>query len=91
MFDADQDKVPLFNVMLQYMRMVMKMMSFIRAVRSGDWAPHLEALEVFTKYFFAQDMLDYACMIPVYLAEMQMLHESDPEMPAKCHWKGVVW
>ena len=52
MFDAEKDKVPLFKVMCHYMRMVIEMMSFIRAVRSGDWAPHLEALEVFTKYFF---------------------------------------
>ena len=35
----------------------------------------MEALKVLTKYFFAHGML-----IPVYLAEMQMLHESDPEI-----------
>ena len=80
MFDAQHEEIPVFNVMHQYMRMVTEMMSFIQALRTGDWALHLEALELFTKYFFAHDMLNYACMIPVYLAEMQMLHESDPEI-----------
>ena len=60
----------------------MEMMSFIPAIKSWDWALHLEALEVFTKHFFAHNMLNYARMIPVYLAEMQMLFESDPEIYA---------
>ena len=79
-FDKEKEKSPLFKIVRQYMRMVMEMMTFIRAVRTGDWALHLEALEVFTKYFFAHDMLNYARMIPVYLAEMHMLEESDPEV-----------
>ena len=57
----------------------MEVMSFICAVRSL----HLEALAVFTKYFFAHDMLNYPCMISVDLAEIQMLHESDPEISAE--------
>ena len=32
------------------------------------------------KYFFAQDMLNYAHMIPVYLAEMKIVKETDPEI-----------
>ena len=79
-FDAEQDKVPLFKVVCQYMRIVMEIVSFFHAIRLGDWALHLEALEVFTKYFFAHDMLNYLCTIPVYLVEMQMLHELDPEI-----------
>ena len=79
MFDAQQHKMPLFKVMRHYMRMLMEMMSFIRVVRTGDWVLHLEALELFIKYLFAHDMLNYARMIPILnLAEMQMLHESDP-------------
>ena len=58
------------------MRMVMEMMNFVRAVRTGDWALHLEALQAFTKYYFAHDMLTYARMIPVYLAEMGKLKET---------------
>ena len=61
----------------------MEMMPFICAIRSGDWGLHLEALEVFTKHFSTHNMLNYAHMIPVYLAEMQMLSESDPEIYAE--------
>ena len=32
------------------------------------------------KYFFAQDILNYAHMIPVYLAEMEIVKETDPEI-----------
>ena len=61
-----------------YMSMVMEMMSDIRAVRTGDWRLHLEALEGFTKYFYAHDRLHYARMIPVYLAEMKLLLKLTP-------------
>ena len=43
-FDATQEKNPLFNVTRQNMRMVMEMLQFIRAVRTGDWILHLQAL-----------------------------------------------
>ena len=52
------------------MRMVVEMMAFIKSVRTGDWELHLTSVEVFTKYFFSHDRLNYARMIPVYLAEM---------------------
>ena len=35
------------------------------------------ALETFTRYFFAHDRLNYARMIPVYLADMKSLQKSD--------------
>ena len=38
---------------------------------------HLQALESFIKHFFAQDKLVYAHMIPLYLADMDALSESD--------------
>ena len=51
--------------------MVMEIMTFIRAVRTGDWDLHLEAPQLFVKSFVVHDMLHYARMIPVYLAEME--------------------
>ena len=79
-FDADHEDRPLFMFTRGYMAMVMEMMMFIRAVRTGDWDLHLEAVQLFVKYFFAHDMLNYACMIPVYLAEMEIVKETDREI-----------
>lgn len=74
-FEAANTNNPMLKVMRHYMRMVMEMLVFIRAVRTGDWSLHLITLEMFTKYFFA-----YARMIAVYLAEMSSLNEADPEI-----------
>ena len=60
--------------------MVLEMMLFIRAVSTANWNLHLQALELFTKYFFAHDRLNYTRMIPVYLAEMKSLQKSDPDI-----------
>ena len=79
-FEAANTNETMFKVMRHYMRMVMEMLAFIRAVRTGDWSLHLITLEMFTKYFFAHDRINYARMIPVYLAEMSSLNEADPEI-----------
>ena len=42
-FDADNEDSPLFKFARGYIAMVMEMMTFIRAVRTGDWDLHLEA------------------------------------------------
>ena len=41
---------------------------------------HLSALEGCVKYFFALDKLNYARMIPIYLAEMSQLERTYPEI-----------
>ena len=63
--------------------MVMEMLQFIRGVRTGDWVLHLQALQVLTKYFFAHDRLNYARMMPLYLAEMSSLPTTDPDVHAE--------
>ena len=79
-FDTANGNKPLFFVLRQYMQMVMVMLVFIRSVRSGDWKLHLQALEDFCKHFFAMDKLVYARMIPLYLADMELLRESDKDI-----------
>lgn len=69
-----------YSVMKQYMTMVLEMLQFVRAVRTANWELHLMALETFTKYFFARDKVNYARMIPLYLAEMKSLKETDLEI-----------
>ena len=79
-FNAARRKRPLFRVFHNYMQMIMEMLLFIQAVRTGDWELHLTALEIFTKYFFAHDKLTYARMIPLYLADMKQIQKSDVEI-----------
>ena len=62
------------------MQMILDMLLFIRAVRTADWLLHLKALENFTEYFFAHDKLNYARMMPLYLAEMDSLKTTDPDI-----------
>jgi hypothetical protein len=72
-FDSEDGRKPLFIVMRQYMQMVMEMLHFIRSVRTGGWDLHLLATKSFVKYYFAHSKLNYARMIPVYLADMESL------------------
>ena len=45
-YDREKEKKsPLIKVVRQYMNMVLKMMTFSRAVRNGNWTLHLEALK----------------------------------------------
>lgn len=56
------------------------MLAFIRAARTGDWSLHQITLEMFTKYFFAHDKINYTPMISVYLADVSSSKASDPEI-----------
>ena len=82
-FDEVHNNSPMFKAIRQYMGMVLEMLMFIRAVRMADWGLRLKALEIFTKYFFAHDRLNYVRMIPLYLAEMKALADTDPEIYAE--------
>ena len=71
---------PLFTFVRHYMEMVQLMMTFIRSVRTANWNLHLETIGKFVKYFFAHDKLNYARLMPLYLAEMETLKENDPDI-----------
>ena len=77
-YDTQKNSSPLFVVTRYYVRMVMEMFSLIKAVRTGNWQLYLSFLELFTYYFFAHDKINCARMIPVYLAEMASLKDTDP-------------
>ena len=80
--DDSHAKISEFPVFRQYVRMVMDML-FVSAFRAGTRLLHLTALKPFTKYFFAHDRLNYAKMIPLYIAEMEVLPKADPEVYEK--------
>lgn len=82
-FDRQYTNNPMFKVFWQYMSMILEKMMFIRAVHTTDWSPHLQALEIFTKYFFVHDRLNYSWMIPLYLAGRKSLKSTDPDINAE--------
>ena len=45
--------------------------------RSWDWEVYLAALEIIIKYFFAHDLLNYACLMLVHLTQMNALENDD--------------
>lgn len=71
---------PLFKFVRDYMKFVGCIMMFVRATREGNWKLHLESLKSLTKYFFAHDRLNYARLVPLYIAQMQKLEVEDPDV-----------
>lgn len=65
--------------LLQYLGQVEILLHLISCCRSGDWEGYLVSLENIIKYFFARDLLNYARLMPVHLAQMNALEEDDPE------------
>jgi ethanolamine utilization microcompartment shell protein EutS len=47
-FDKQNQEIPVFCFMVEYMLMVLNMLQFIRAVRTGNWDLHLKSLLTFT-------------------------------------------
>ena len=65
------------KIFRNYMNLVETMLLFVRASRQGLWELHLASLEMFTKFFFAYDQINYARLSPVYLSEMYALKQND--------------
>ena len=63
--------------MLQYIEQVNSLLCLIGACRSWDWEVYLAALEIIIKYFFAHDLLNYACLMLVHLTQMNALENDD--------------
>ena len=60
-----------------YMDLFEVILLFTRASRKQSWELHLQNLNLLCPYFFAFDMLNYARITPVYLAQMHELKEKD--------------
>ena len=61
-----------------YKEQVESLLLFVSACRAGEWEKYLAALENLISYFFAHDLLNCACLMPVHLAQMNDLEEKDP-------------
>ena len=62
----------------KYLEQVESVLQIIASCRQGDWPAYLAALDNQIKYFFAADLLNYARLMPLHLAEMNQLETDDP-------------
>ena len=65
--------------LIRYLDQVESLLELISCCRSNDWEGYLSSLENLIKYLFARDLLNYARLMPVHLAQMNALEEDDPE------------
>lgn len=80
-FDQEMESQhPMFKFANDYMKFVACIHMFLRATREGNWKSHLESLQSLGKYFFEHDRLIYYRMVPLYLAQMEQLELSDPDL-----------
>ena len=80
-YDNQQRKVnPVFSFLRDYMAFVDDIYLFIYATRLGIWKLHIKSLKSLVKYFFVYDRQKYARMIPYYLAQMEQLEITDPNI-----------
>ncbi len=64
----------------QYMEMVTILLQFIRAEREGNWNLHLSALADMLPWFSAYNHNNYTRWGTVYLADMQLLPQTNPDI-----------
>ncbi|CAH1277494.1 Hypp9663, partial [Branchiostoma lanceolatum] len=70
----------LFAFWDEYVSMVLLLLQFIKAERSGDWPLHLSATARMVPCYNSMDRTNYARWLPVYLADMRQLQEKHPQV-----------
>eukprot|EP00058_Branchiostoma_floridae_P009808 XP_002595296.1 hypothetical protein BRAFLDRAFT_128105 [Branchiostoma floridae] len=73
-------KSHLFSFWDNYVSMVLLLLQFIKAERSGDWSLHLASTACMVPCFNSMDRTNYARWLPVYLADMRRLPETHPQV-----------
>ena len=77
-FSMDMINIIAIYSITQYLQQVDSLLELISTCRSGDFEAYLAALENNIKYFFAHDLLNYARLMPVHLAQLRALEHEDP-------------
>ena len=71
-------KSHLFTFWNEYITMVLLLLQFLKAERTGDWSLHITATSEMTPFFFAMDRQNYAKWLLIYLADMAALSSKHP-------------
>ena len=84
------------HFVLNYMKQFEMILQFVRSTIQQDLQLHMESLAYLTKYFFAHDHQNYACLLPLYITTMQETERQHPDLWAEfmkgnfCVTKGVA-
>jgi len=70
----------LFAFWDEYVSMVTSLLQFLKAERTGNWKLHLSSVAAMLPHFFAMNRQNYARYLPVYLADMQQLELTHPDV-----------
>lgn len=73
-------KSQLFTYWSDYVAMVQLLLEFIKAERTGDWPLHLSTTAGMTPHYFSMDRPNYSRWLPVYLADMNQLAKTHPDV-----------
>ena len=76
----NQERSNLFAFWDEYCSMVTTLLQFLKAERTGSWKLHLFSTAAMLPQFFSMDRQNYARYLPVYLADMQKLELTHPEV-----------
>ena len=75
---AESAQSPIFSFWEEYIRMVIMLLQFVKAERTGNWRLHLQAASAMAPYFFEHDHQNYARWLPIDLADMGQLEQKHP-------------
>ena len=70
----------LFAFWDEYVSMVTSLLQFLKAERTGNWKLHLSSVAAMLPHFFAMNRQNYARYLPVYIADMQQLELTHPDV-----------
>lgn len=74
------EKSKVFSFWEDYINMVLVLLQFIKAERTGNWKLHLSTTAAMVPHFFSMDRVNYARWLPVYLSDMNMLELNHPQV-----------
>ena len=77
-FENSMNKMQRF--IINYFKQFETILLYIRATRERNFLLHIESTEELIKYFFAHDHLNYARLLPLYLASMHDTKENYPDV-----------
>ena len=75
-----QEMDPIQKFLIIYIKQFETILLFLRATRDRDINLHLAATESLIKYFLAHDHLNYARLLPMYLATVQNVKTNLPRL-----------